>query len=679
MRLVNTRELKLKSFSDYKVPKYAILSHTWEEEEVTLQDMETDRGTTLLGYQKVKNACSVALEGEYEYIWIDTCCIDKTSSAELQEAINSMYRWYTEAQECYAYLADVPPGPDYREKFRKSRWFTRGWTLQELIAPSTVIFLNSEWKVINNKSSLHQLISEITGIPGGFLLGDDLLHASIAQKMSWASRRETSRDEDLAYCLMGLFDISMPMLYGEGRKSFIRLQEEIMKFSDDHSIFAWKSKYSENHGEILAKSPSEFANSGDVIKIDDSFAAARSPLTLSSRGIHLSIPIISTGSMSQVGILSCTRLGKENMRLAIYLQDETLANEDFIRCKTSRLPLIALKRGSLTHYPLTDLYVKQWRSADLSNRGAAEKCAIKFEGQDVASRQIYIHPSWELHDDGQIVSTTALPYVGTFGRLLVICKNGNSFQVLLRMNGRSLAADIDEKMNTTYSGQSYPKPVQHGQVVRKINDEHRVRIAIKKRILIFGEARHLTGIMEISYSDPGMWLDRIAVLKGDIVEKSLLSYAVNQGNEAVVKMLLDTKKVDTDMMLLISAAKAGWEGVVKRLLDESVAGIDWKDEDGRTPLSWAAGNGERSIVKLLLYKGAQIEFKDNNGWTPLFWAATNGNEIIVELLLKKGAQVEAKDYDSWTPLFWAITNNHKRTVKLLLSYDAHIKAKDKDG
>jgi hypothetical protein len=140
-----------------------------------------------------------------------------------------MYRWYEEAEKCYAYLADVPRGAVDRltgvvgDEFRKSRWFTRGWTLQELIASSTVIFLNEEWQDVGTKSSLRRVISEITGIPIGILFGDDLERASVAQKMSWAAKRETSRIEDRAYCLMGIFGIHMPLLYGEGHRAFVRL------------------------------------------------------------------------------------------------------------------------------------------------------------------------------------------------------------------------------------------------------------------------------------------------------------------------------------------------------------------------------------------------------------------------------------------------------------------------
>jgi hypothetical protein len=177
--------------------------------------------------------------------WIDSCCIDKTSSAELSEAINSMFRWYQNAQVCYAYLSDVPAIEDldhYRKdsEFRRSKWFTRGWTLQELLAPEIVVFYNHDWVEIGTKALMSGVIRSITNIDRGFLMGEsEIKPACVAQKMSWASRRKTTRLEDTAYCLMGLFDVNMPLLYGEGEKAFYRLQLEIIKNSSDESIFAW--------------------------------------------------------------------------------------------------------------------------------------------------------------------------------------------------------------------------------------------------------------------------------------------------------------------------------------------------------------------------------------------------------------------------------------------------------
>ncbi|KAM5546072.1 hypothetical protein V8D89_000198 [Ganoderma adspersum] len=169
---------------------------------------------------KIRDACAVARANGFDLIWIDSCCIDKTSSAELSEAINSMYAWYAGAEVCYAYLADVPPHDDHwarRSPFRRSVWFTRGWTLQELIAPFEAIILSQDWNVIGSKRDLVDLIEAITNISTEALLHEIPLHKfSVAQRLSWASRRWTTRVEDQAYSLLGMFDIHMPRMHGEG-------------------------------------------------------------------------------------------------------------------------------------------------------------------------------------------------------------------------------------------------------------------------------------------------------------------------------------------------------------------------------------------------------------------------------------------------------------------------------
>ncbi|PIL28688.1 hypothetical protein GSI_08732 [Ganoderma sinense ZZ0214-1] len=192
---------------------------------------------------KIREACRVAREQGYDYLWVDSCCIDKTSSSELSESINSMYQWYSRADVCYAFLPDVPANEDHKAKdsrFRRSRWFTRGWTLQELIAPVDVVFLAEDWTAIGSKESLAEPITEITNIDYNALLHiEPLDQFSVAQRLSWAARRETTRVEDQAYSLLGIFDINMPTLYGEGEGAFRRLQEEIMRRTPDQSLFAW--------------------------------------------------------------------------------------------------------------------------------------------------------------------------------------------------------------------------------------------------------------------------------------------------------------------------------------------------------------------------------------------------------------------------------------------------------
>ncbi|KAM5546170.1 hypothetical protein V8D89_000296 [Ganoderma adspersum] len=205
---------------------------------------------------KIRDACAVARKNGYRYIWIDSCCIDKSSSAELSEAINSMYRWYRLAAVCYAYLADVPPGDDHHaegSRFHASRWFGRGWTLQELIAPGWVEFLSEDWAPIGSKQSLVELVESVANIHYKALLQLEPLEAfSVAQRLSWAAKRQTTRKEDRAYSLLGIFNIHMPTLYGEGDNAFRRLQEQIMQHIPDQSLFAWQDVYL---GSQLSQNP----------------------------------------------------------------------------------------------------------------------------------------------------------------------------------------------------------------------------------------------------------------------------------------------------------------------------------------------------------------------------------------------------------------------------------------
>ncbi|KAM7202210.1 Heterokaryon incompatibility protein (HET) domain containing protein [Rhypophila sp. PSN 637] len=291
MRLLNTRTEQLHEF--FTIPRYAILSHTWGDEEVTYRDLTATDNINyrkLRGYAKIAGSCTVAFREGFEWIWIDTCCIDKSSSAELSEAINSMFNWYKDSAVCYAYLGDVPEEmvTSNTRRFVASRWFTRGWTLQELVAPSSVVFLNASWDELGTKTTLAGLISTVTGIDQDVLsplpvitntgwgsqlhasdISSTLRQCSIAQRMSWAAKRTTTRLEDQAYSLMGLFGINMPLLYGEGAKAFLRLQKEIMHQSDDDmSIFVWRypvhSRPNWSWSGLLAPSPECFESYSDV-------------------------------------------------------------------------------------------------------------------------------------------------------------------------------------------------------------------------------------------------------------------------------------------------------------------------------------------------------------------------------------------------------------------------------
>ncbi|KAH7240517.1 heterokaryon incompatibility protein-domain-containing protein [Fusarium solani] len=304
MRLLNVHNLRIES-RDPSAQIYAILSHTWGDEEVTFQEFQDAGKHSKKGYKKILDCCSQAREDGIDWVWVDTCCIDKTSSAELSEAINSMYAWYQGSAVCYVFLEEVPPlAPHFPEaEFRKARWFTRGWCLQELIAPVKVDFFAKDWTDIGTRWSLEETITEVTGIPGtAFDEGVSLRRFSIAQKMSWASQRKTSRKEDEAYCLLGIFNINMPLIYGEGVNAFRRLLSEILKKHEDYSFLLWTTAAAYLHDSFppVALKPEFFQRHGlstwngetcayQEIKFARGLPdlASRNPPQLTSRGLQV--------------------------------------------------------------------------------------------------------------------------------------------------------------------------------------------------------------------------------------------------------------------------------------------------------------------------------------------------------------------------------------------------------
>ncbi|KAK5174666.1 uncharacterized protein LTR77_001748 [Saxophila tyrrhenica] len=244
MRLLHFKEGEIPVLTEFNVeaatPPYAILSHCWraDGEEVTSKDLQDGSASKRPGFDKLRFCNERAAAHHLMYFWQDTCCIDKSSSAELQEAINSMFRFYQRASRCYVYLPDVsvdegdlgkqPSETSWHPSFKSSRWFTRGWTLEELLAPLTVEFYSKEGHRLGDKQSLEALITEATGIPCGALHGESLSKYSIGERFTWARDRNTTRQEDWAYCLLGIFGIVIPMLYGEGKeRAIIRLKREI--------------------------------------------------------------------------------------------------------------------------------------------------------------------------------------------------------------------------------------------------------------------------------------------------------------------------------------------------------------------------------------------------------------------------------------------------------------------
>jgi hypothetical protein len=275
MLLLDVSTYKLHEFHGAKIPPYAILSHTWGDDEVTFRDIDERPQEALLkaGFKKISGCCTRAKADGYQWAWVDSCCIDKRSSAELSEAINSMFRWYRQTTVCYVYLDNISiqgMSASPTDEFSKSRWFLRGWTLQELIALKKVIFFSKVWTTLGEKgmggkdNGIIEKIRQITGIPKLLLAYERSPEDfGAASRIFWAARQVTTRDEDMAYCLMGLFNVHMPIIYGEGlQKAFKRLQWEIIKMSPDETLFAWRA-HRETSG-LLADSPADFEDSGTV-------------------------------------------------------------------------------------------------------------------------------------------------------------------------------------------------------------------------------------------------------------------------------------------------------------------------------------------------------------------------------------------------------------------------------
>ncbi|EPE30464.1 hypothetical protein GLAREA_03431 [Glarea lozoyensis ATCC 20868] len=328
MRLIKCATFELEEFLGSNIPKYAILSHTWGNEEVSFAEFKSDLNSVRSkeGFSKINSSCAQALRDGLHYIWVDTCCIDKSSSSELSEAINSMFQWYKRSTICYAYLSDVTL-ETFLVSFPQSRWYCRGWTLQELLAPKKLVFYDRDWHGLGTKQDHADWISRFTRIDVGALLDEtwydraaDLITPAglgvfcVAKRMSWASDRETTRVEDAAYCLLGIFDVNMPLLYGEGDRAFIRLQEEIIKSCDDDSILAWGLDTEADDDfdvpekimdavyggatpeETLAPSPEYFRDCHELKYA----AASPSPFVMTNLGLQIELPLVPIRAMHSI-------------------------------------------------------------------------------------------------------------------------------------------------------------------------------------------------------------------------------------------------------------------------------------------------------------------------------------------------------------------------------------------
>lgn len=435
MRLINTTTLTIEVFFDGHAPPYAVLSHRWHDGEVSLQEMQDGTAAERPGHAKIAQTCALAVRDGLGYAWVDTCCIDKSSSAELSVAINSMYRWYREAAVCYAFLSDVEDddvgGETGAAAFASSAWFSRGWTLQELLAPANVEFYNVVWRKIGTKETLGTAIVTKTGIDMDALNGVDLAVFSIARRMSWAAGRETTVPEDAAYCLFGLFGVNMPMLYGEGERAFIRLQEEIMKHSADHSLFSWSSNEPCARG-LLARSPADFAECADIVVTRERWN--RTPYAVTNLGLSIELPMLPWAMDTYLVALDCKRAEVADSRVGIFLRLLSQADQ-FARVAFEGKDICVFREELAEKLAYRDAFVQQHRWGSplgperfygfyLRKLSAPLHTVRKTMGEEVPLSKVWSQCDW---DDEKRLLELPVGESGTVGMISWARREGNGW------------------------------------------------------------------------------------------------------------------------------------------------------------------------------------------------------------------------------------------------------------
>ncbi|VUC37043.1 unnamed protein product [Clonostachys rosea] len=648
MRLISTSTYTLREFRDGEIPRHAILSHVWGEEEVTLQDILGSQAAGKQGYEKLQGLCSVAAANGFEYAWVDSCCIDKTSSAELSEAINSMYYWYEEADVCYAYLADVTA----TYQMASSKWFTRGWTLQELIAPRSMIFYDKNWQALGTKEELGEIISACTRIPRGILSGEeDLMSQSIAQRMSWASQRKTTRIEDRAYSLLGIFGINMSLIYGERENAFIRLQEEIMRISDDQTIFAWRSR--DQRGGLLATSPDAFSDSMNIVRFDK-LDTVDEPPTSNSQGIHLHVNFLGVKFRGGgLAILHCCDIADRAKPIAIYVRDLDFKMKRFERFQSHLIVPIDMAFYSPSRFVVRRICVQ--RGNLLRQRRAKEESSFGVGDLSIASAEMAM---------GE--------YIGGKG-LVEAARLGHSDVVWLLLTLSDIEAEFNAgKVSNVFRaaaerGDASVIEVLIGRGSFLINgvDEN----ALQESLLVGAVKGGSLHVVELLIS-AGIHIEPILFPR-----QSALVFAAMIGRQDMVRLLVergaDVASMDAlHKTALCHAAENGRRSVVKLLIELGAVsaqhGFSKKDVYSRTPLSYASEKGYVEIVRMLSGNKESLEISNSGLRTPLSFAAEKGNESVVKCLLDSGADPLSRDVARRSPLHFAVTEGHEGVARLLV-------------
>ena len=710
MRLINVKTSKLEEFLDYDAPRYAILSHTWGDdcEELTVRDVEEGKiNKPGVGSVKFQGSCRQAEKDGLGYVWIDTCCIDKTNLVELSEAINSMFRWYQQAFFCYAYLSDVPDHDSDKpqkpgSKFCTSRWFGRGWTLQELLAPKQMRFYNSAWGYIGTKGTLRTVITKITGIPGQILLGITELHsASVAQRMSWAAGRDTKRKEDLAYCLLGIFGVTMPMIYGEGgEQAFFRLQDQIMKITRDDSLLAWGLTSTKElpigdpgqvtAGKALATAPLDFANSGHIVCREQS-STSLSSLDISGGNLRLYLSLLTTSADSRaIGLLKCGPEHDSRLVVGIPLTKTAPgASDEYVRPvgwhavlqpRTSSVdsPRLVHIRNDSQSNKSADATRQYWLYDAFGD--------INLDLVDVSPRSC-----WD-QEQAMIVSTTTPSDGATYRILARFRHNEGEFpDFVMLLEFKQQGASIEPQCHVMICGRDFSLQELAGKlqyVARKAfgkrsasngplhlhvtlePDTRRLMFIIKPEALSYPPDVTVDATVELQKSDLTLELVRILEEKGknDAREEELSQKAKGKRNR-LEQIKIERQMVEDELKKLEErrrklAEEEGNGAKEIHYLSETQAEVRRRQE--HTFKRWAYARKQWDGLWHIECGEDGYESGRMDGETPLRWAAEGDHGAVVQQLLETGADVRARDKDGRTALSYAADRGHEAVVQLLL-------------
>ncbi|KAL6868607.1 hypothetical protein J3F83DRAFT_705037 [Trichoderma novae-zelandiae] len=738
MRLINVKTHRLEEFLDDGAPPYAILSHTWGDdcEELGFRDIEDGNiDKPGIGSVKFRGCCRQAAEDDVGYAWIDTCCIDKTNLVELSEAINSMFRWYQRAIICYAFLSDVPGDENPRKegsKFQSSRWFQRGWTLQELLAPQKMRFYGTaaddaqKWQLLGTKGSMSNTIASITGIALEYLLGIAGLHtASIAQRMSWASHRDTKRKEDLAYSLLGIFNITMPMIYGEGgEQAFFRLQEQIMKLRRDDSILAWGLENPDDEsigndygeataGRILAKGPADFAGSGHIVHREHPLTFTSS-VDMSGGVIRAHLPLL-WNPTGLVGLLSC---GPENNAKQVVgvplVRISTASSVEYARPRGSRPSLHAAVAYSATPKMIRIKHDSpESTAADLSGH-YFHYDDDEFADLDLSIVEVVPSSCWD--KERALILPSNRVGKGDLGQVLVRIsqvKEPRDFVVILECKEQKPDTQAECRIllcsrDTQLGELAAAFPL----MTRRLDGKTRARNGhLSLRVTLEPFARQPIFVMrpESVPDESFTTVDAtVEMERNGIILESLRLLDENEAFESEAKKLndwesyLSQKKRDIKTQLdEISDQLKKLEEKQRQLVKEEAqnremqsnmayrrsklgqkqasASAQWMNTQTRwqannritdlkktTTIGWAAAYGLVEVVERCLDKGANVDAPDKNGWTPLRAASECGHLQVVKLLVRRGADIDAKNDDDVSAALAASQAGNTEICRFLL-------------